>query len=1061
MTIDILVTPSLSGYVYETAFVFSKATPSVFTDYAWDMGDGTSHYDLSAVTHIYQYPGIYTVSLSAWTEWGQIYTTTEYINVDYRYRDMMEFEQVPALNGLPGLASTEPFVISLTSAKITETKKIVLQPINTNSIPHYAVPTKWEFLVPRWRFVDAVTMEVLQDDCIIIDTVPVYKNGKIVAVTGRASFYYIDDSSTGVDTSTTCPLTILATLSTTHFTYPPESVRYPYYSYSNNETVKAATFWRIEDVIPTKFLITENFLSEIYELKWTNVPIPVLITCEYEPSLMPNYTPLMGVDKTKVLSYPRRNEFGKSGALKLWLSGLPISSCLVEDEPLYFQSTDEQGIIKSGYIFTTLTSLCAISSTVVQASAVVTNFDLSGSHKFTFPSGYLISPSAYISHPVKNLINKIYLVPGPIVTDASLCPSVDQLILEKAVIDGKIEAYTVPNNGQVGLTNYDLGTTGVYGMAVNPVTRHLYAGDADKDLLYKFDSSGVLLSTISLSTYTSGIYNTPSCISIDKYGDLWISMYTSQTVVKLDSNLNLLLTACPTGVTNLTAMFDGSFYIEPPAIETDQNNNVWVCYGHPLSSMLIKFDSLGNEVLRANLPLNSVPVAIAIDAVADVWVACRETNEIRCYDSLNGNVKHIFNGILKPSYIAIDRNNNVWFTHGHDFCSKLNPNTLFIETWKYDPSAKQLNQITTGYSSADVLLANNDNEIWGGLAIDPYDRVWLINSVQNETVVFYSNNPTVIRNVDIIPFPTTNFVLHPITNAVINVPSTNVRSAQAAGDWTGNKWFQKYAGGENKMNVYGKSEPFQIKNIHEPLFLTKKNEEFDCASHMHSLALPELLKNNASLFQEFLPSVVGNGDPKMESLGRVAYEKIANFVQSHGDYETSNIAQLNAMAEELNVPYKNFGVDFPVQIQRLLNIFSTPKHLLRGIPNIESNLINNLGLIIREQDNIEAGGYIFAKDRSTKLYQLIYVNALPNGQTSYPLSAIQLEGFKQPTMLFYDFYTYLPNTLEGYVNNVINWDSPNTTISYNISSTDEWYGPNGIAEISFNQLLTKILFDIN
>jgi PKD repeat protein len=1061
MAINISVTPGLTGNVYETDFIFKKNSPELFTEYVWDMGDGSLYYELTSVNHTYQFPGVYTVSLSAWTEWGQVFTSSEYVTVDYLHRDALEFDQIPVLNGLPGLASHQPFVVSLTSAKISETKKVVLHPLNTKSVPHYAVPEKWDFLVPRWRFVDAVTMEILQDDSIIIDTVPVYKNNKIVAVTGRASFYYIDDSSTGTDSKTTCPLTILATLSTTHFTYPPESLRFPYYSYSNNETVKAAAFWRIEDVIPTKFLITENFLSEIYELKWTNIPIPVLITCEYDPSLLPNYTPLMGVDKTKVLSYPRRNEFGKAGPVKLWLSGLPPNSFYVNDEPLHFRSTNDQGIIDSGYIFTTITSLCSISSTVVQASAVVTNFDLNGALKFSFPSGYAISPSAYISHPTKNVINKIFLVPSPITREKSLCPYLDQLIEEKVVIDGKIDAYLVPNSGTVNPINYDLGTTGVYGMAFDPVSKILYAGDADKDLLYKFNNSGVLLSTVSLSAFTNNTNNTPSCITIDKHGDLWVSLYTSQAILKLDSNLNFLLSAYPTITTDLTAMFDGSFYVEPPVLETDQNNNVWVCYGHPLSSMLVKFNSAGQEILKADLPLSSVPVSIAVDAAVDVWVACRESNEIRCYDSLSGALKKSFNGILKPSYIAIDRDNNIWFTHGHDFCSKLNYVTSFIETWKYDPISKNLNLITTGYSLSDIHLANTDNEIWGGLAVDVYDRVWLINSVQNEAIVFYTDDTSSTRNIDVIPFPTTNFVLHPVTNSVLSVPSTNVRSAQAAGDWTGNKWFQKFAGGVNKMNVYGTSASFEIKNIHNPIFLSKKNEEFDCSAHMHSLALPELLKNNSNLFQDFLPAVVGTGDPNVESIGRVAYEKIANFVQAHGDYESSDVSQLNSMAEELNVPHKDFGVDFPVQIQRLINIFSTPKHMLRGVPNIESNLINNMGLLIHPNDQIEAGSYVFAKDRSTNLYQLIYVNALSSGQTSYSLSSIQLEGFKQPAMSFYDFYTYLPNTLEGYVNSVINWDSPFTTVSYSTSSTKDWFGTNGIVETSFNQVLTKMLFDID
>ena len=43
-------------------------------------------------------------------------------------------------------------------------------------------------------------------------------------------------------------------------------------------------------------------------------------------------------------------------------------------------------------------------------------------------------------------------------------------------------------------------------------------------------------------------------------------------------------------------------------------------------------------------------------------------------------------------------------------------------------------------------------------------------------------------------------------------------------------------------------------------------------------------------------------------------------------------------------------------------------------------------------------------------------------------------------------------------NNIINWDSAFTTLSYSLSTNEEWYGENGLVELSFNNLLTKQLF---
>lgn len=1057
MNVSIVTTPGLSGDVYSTEFVFSKVAPSYFTDFTWDLGDGNRAYNVASVSHTYDYPGIYTITLSAWSELGVTATATTYVTVDYVYRDRIEFTQIPNLNGLPGLASNRPFVISLTSSKIDQQLKVVLQPLNTNSIPYSEVPTKWNFLVPRWRFLDATTKTVLQENAIEIVTQPIYKDSKVVAVSGQASFYYIDDLSTGIDPNTTCPLVILATLSTLHFTYPPESLIYPYYSYSNNETVKTGATWRIEDIVPTNLHVTENFLNNIYEVKWTNAPIPVLITCNYDPGLLPNYTPLtgIGVSSTKVLSYPRTNEFGRVSPVKLSLSGLANTDYTVEGEPLYFRATDENGNVDSGYIFTTITSLSPISSTVVMASTIATNHSSAGSAVFSFPYGYPISSQAYISHSAENIINKISLfTPRPI----STCVESSKYIKSEAVAIGTTDSFAVPVLGSYSTANYNLSGSGIYAIAVDPTTNKIFAGDADQEWLYCYDSSGIITHSVELSTITNDPYNTPSCISIDGNHHVWVSLLNSQMVLKFDSSLNLLASASPADATPIALVQSGSSLTAPPTVETDSENNVWVSYSHPLSSRIFKFDQFGTQLIQASpLPVSSVPVGLAIDANDDLWVACRESNEIRCYNKNDGTLRIAYNGILKPSYICVDRESYIWFTHGHNFCSKLNPITSFIETWRYDNISEQLVLAMGGYTANDILLANTDNEIWSGLSVDVYNRVWLVDYTKNKTVVFYTGDTANIQILPILPNATTNYIIHPVTGNISPVIVPIVYSAQAVGDWTGNKWYQKYAGKLNSVAISGVSTEFKILDINTPLFLSKNNEEFDFAAHLKSLALPEILQQNTVLFDKFFPGVVGDGDPTIENLGRVVYEKVANFTDSHGDYQTSNVKQLISYAEQLSVPIKDFGVDYPASIQRLVDLFSIPKHLLRGLPNIENDISVNLGIRLDFTQTISAGEYIFSKDKTTSLYQLIYVTALSSGNTSFPLSAIELEGFKLPITNYYDFFSYIPSESDGYISNIVNWDSPYTTVSYNVSSNNEWYGKDGIAELMFNQLLTKAL----
>jgi len=57
----------------------------------------------------------------------------------------------------------------------------------------------------------------------------------------------------------------------------------------------------------------------------------------------------------------------------------------------------------------------------------------------------------------------------------------------------------------------------------------------------------------------------------------------------------------------------------------------------------------------------------------------------------------------------------------------------------------------------------------------------------------------------------------------------------------------------------------------------------------------------------------------------------------------------------------------------------------------------------------------------------------------------------------YYFFKYQPDVI-GYTGNVIDWDSDYTTVSYNLSTADDWYGDEGLLDKMFNRLLTKQLF---
>ena len=1172
---------SQQGDVYGTLFTFKTSLPSQYKAFAWSFGDGNTSYNNSTVTHTYNYPGIYSVGLSAWSDAGLIITDNADINVDYAYRDNIAFTRVPSTYGTPSLPSSEPFIVSLTSAKIDQPLSIVLQALNTKSVPHYAVPDKWNFITPTWRFVDAETNEIL-DGPILLSSTPIYKNSKIVATKATASFYYIDDLSTGLDPNNSCPLLITATLSSERFTYPPESLIYPYASYSNSEVTRALIAWQINDVIPTKLKITENFLNDVYPIKWAGIPIPVMITCEFDSSLIESFE---GTDNNTslVLSYPRTNEIGEAFPLTLSLSAnntslIPGVHYTIEEPSLHFKATDEYNNIASGYIFTTITPLSPIDSTIVVAASTVTINQFEETNGFSFPVGYPIYSEVYVSHPSKSTINRIRISTYP-----PTCENINYYKNLGVLVEGVASFLTVPTLTSTDLVNYSLtGTAAVYGMAFNPVKNKLYTCDADQNFLTSYSSGTTLLTSIQLSSIVKNEVLAPSYISIDQYSNIWVSLFDDQKLLKFDSNLNFLLSAIPFNGNYLATQEDDEVPIEdqqdnepllteedgtcesyvdfltlqedvtipiieqtsggvifavdedtysapefqgfgkeldqcllfPPIVETDKDSNVWACYAYPSNSILVKFNSDGTELFKAtDLPKNSMPVSLAINATNDVWVACKQTNCIMQFTS-EGTLVNTIEGFTSPSYIAMDQSNNVWIAHSYDLCSVYNTTTETISTWKISTNPQQITKIPNEEIECYLALQENENEsiiisstedpeyenrllfncdklsleedeIWGGLATDVYNRVWIIDSVNNTVITFNPENPTNFRMFAVIPPADTNYVLISNNNFVSNIPANNVRSAQAGGDWTGNRWYQKYSGSYKSMQINGTSAPFRVYDIDKSFQITKVNEEFDCSAYFKSLALPEILNQNAKLFDEFFAAVVGDGNPTKESAGRVIYERIANFVSNRGDFETAEIDALLSIAREMSVGTYTFGKDFPVAVNRLLNIFSIPKQQLRGVPNLVTDIEDNIGSILSNTSLITANKYYFAKDKQYGTQQLVYANPsigdnlvlqedgitpivdqennIPllvesDNDLVYPLDRLEVEGFREPIVDNYHFFEYDDQNSNGYLGNVINWDSDYTTVSYSLSTNEEWYGDGGLVETMFNNLLTKQMY---
>ena len=1048
------VIPNVSfGEVYLTNYAFTISNLiKDFDTCSWDFGDGSVTYDQYSVQHVYSYPGTYTVKLIIWTKEGTVLTSTKEITVKYCYENNLIFSQIPSEYSMCGMSTEEPFILSLTAAAIEEEISISLQSFNSKSMPHYGIPddNKWNFMIPSWKFVEANTNKTLSNP-IKIETQPIYKDSVVVAVTGQLSFYYIDDGSTDIEHTSTHPVLIAAKLSSENFTHPAEFIKYPYNSYSNTQVTKAFITWNVNKIPVTNLKITENYVNEVFQTKWVNVDIPVTITPKFNRGEFLENTFYNCFSSVDVWEYPKSNQIGLDNQFKLILSAAntqtvdTTSYTVNNDHPeitdfVRFQHKDNDENIISGYINATITPLSASEYTlcIATSSTLSAAADTFG---FQFPYGYPLPTSIYISNPNQSNINKIFY---------SL-PSEDNLAtyIERENIGDTVNItflHTPSLTGSNFIAHEVPGTAAVYGLAVNPIHKKLYGLDADQDKLYMFNSSNMsLVSSVLLSSFTGKDYNTPSSISIDSEYNVWVSLWTNQALLKFDKELNYILSALPSITLPLSTTIEGNYLVAPPIVEADMNNNVWACYAHPISSMLVKFDSNGIELFKSNqLSFSSVPVALSINPQNDVWVANYGGNSVELYSTINGSLLSSLVGFMHPSYLAVDRDGNVCFTHGYNFCSVYNVTTSCLSTWKFEEDMSSFSTVSS-YNAEDIALANHENEIWSGLAIDAYNRTWLINKQNNKVALIEDKENFSVKIIDISAG--SGGTMNPI---------------QAGGDWTGNTWFQKYI---SKFNYFpNKSVTSSLFNTYHILSshqIAKVDEEFNYASYLKSLALPEILSRNTTFFDDFLGSVVGNGSLSNEEIGKTIYEKTANFVDNHSDIDTANVKHLASFAKEVAIPCENFNTStFPVEITRLLDIFSIPKHNLRGYKNITLDEMDHIGPIIQYNSYINAGQYIYAKDKEYDTYHSIYVTPLSSNSgllDTYVLSSLQVQGLKQPLTSNYYFFEYVSSE-DGYTNNIINWDSEQTTITYNLSTEKEWYGDGGLVETMFNNLITKRLF---
>jgi hypothetical protein len=389
------------------------------------------------------------------------------------------------------------------------------------------------------------------------------------------------------------------------------------------------------------------------------------------------------------------------------------------------------------------------------------------------------------------------------------------------------------------------------------------------------------------------------------------------------------------------------------------------------------------------------------------------------------------------------------------------------------------------------VLGNIDESALKGIAFDGKNHMYVVNSLENELVVFDSAKHEIKDRFYINPkgfnfFPaqkdnitnrgaflreiqsvgaSTDIEYHPWLNSMI-----------VTGDWTSWKWTNKFKKlYSNTKYLTGQSRNLDFYN-QNPYEIYKNDENYDLAKQMKNLAFTPSLQESEFLFDNFLKNIFGN--KKHEDLGVLVYEKISNFLDNHSDVDTCNINALYNLAASVDLDSDDFRLNYPFLIRRLMDLASINKTRLWGDKDkttfsfgdaTKTGVLNRGDLLNTLTYQVTGGIPVVLKTRSLVKYSLVLTGPIKQTvnneiitKTTYTLNELSnFIGLPVDWNQYYEFYEYKPDTSNKQLEGVIDWSNPNTTLDYNASALNLWDGNEGVLETAFNYELYKGLNILN
>jgi len=1086
----------------------------------WHFGDGTYSNDLTA-THHYKFPGFYKPKLVIFDSYGNAYDSSyqptiaiyDFVADKLGFKDFKRF-----IYDVPASRIIEPLTIqrqnSWQSYRALSAEGYTLNLYASGAAGDYIdynsfIRDKWSHLRSLSRLYEVQKIGDF-DEFVIVDKVitkdtKIYANivnnniqqcqendtgSRFAGTTGYAEFYYVDDRTKNYTTREP-PILIFATFDNAKFkdaysmvTSIQDYVGYPPYGFQQLDPA-CLPIIKVRHNSAGRLSITSNGIDgegalsatnfNIPEISWQYTEIPFVIRMkDFENYTTKTYPPL----SSSTIETLAQNVTSYDLAISLVKQNNDLTRTCISAVSFYSDfSVDiprSIGGFYKGYF------IPHISSENLLLTAGMTVVD-----PVNFPKDSLVG---WVSMPQYFKVKRIFKT-----RNFNYCDGTMEEFLSAYVSD-----YDTP--GSVESYSFQVAPSGA-GFGEDYRT---WVADGQADKIYKIDIYGGILSAFNLSSYPFSGYNStyyvdlrstelssaaPASIVMDGNSDVWFTLFDAVSSIKIDRYTGQAKSVAVPMYKNLVyalssdynlaplSGFAGENTLLPASIDTDTQNNIWVAYTHPISNFLFKFDDTGNFIKVIPFPSLISPVEICVDRNNYVWLTTLNMNyPVSPSVSLTGKNDFVYkfdkDGNLLTGYpltgfrlagnITVDGAQNAYVVNDRETIIKLDAN---------NPQ-----KVTSFPGGSGVNTTNYIGSI-GGIACDTANYLWVINNFENKLYYVDTTNESMssIAGVDSI---TLEFPPDSTSNPV---SAFQERIFQAYGDWIGSRWINKYMVPFNVTRyLSGESALFNVYPSTGKYNVTKINEDFDAGNFYKDLRYQEVLFNKKMFFDNFLSTIVGSISAQPYELGKVVYEKTANFVSNNSDIDKCNLDKLLSFCDELSLQFEEYNYPFPPQLRRLVDLLSIKHKILWGDRNTfnrnfdKKGYINSskYGINLGNQINVLSGTIISGKSIvALELFSDLYTIVNTSNIKGYnlgdilPLSSYTYDwgwGLVAPKSLtginiknYYSFYQFNDITENSFYNNILNWNDPINLLSPTLSSYKDWSKNNGIMQNILSYELTK------